>query len=63
MSAAVAERRPVVLATIVATRRSVPRHTGTKMLVYSERKQSGTIGGGELESRVIDDALDALRTG
>lgn len=63
MSAAIAERRPVVLATIVATRRSVPRHAGTKMLVYSERKQSGTIGGGELESRVIDDALEALRTG
>ena len=52
-----------MLATIVATRRSVPRHAGTKMLVYSERKQSGTIGGGELESRVIDDALEALRTG
>ena len=63
MSAAIAERRPVVLATIVATRRSVPRHAGTKMLVYAERKQSGTIGGGELESRVIDDALEALRTG
>ncbi len=63
MSVAIAERRPVVLATIVSTRRSVPRHTGTKMLVYSERKQSGTIGGGELESRVIDDALEALRTG
>ncbi len=63
MSTAIAERRPVVLATIVATRRSVPRHSGTKMLIYSQREQSGTIGGGELESRVIEDALEALRTG
>jgi xanthine dehydrogenase accessory factor len=63
MSVAIAERRPVVLATIVATRRSVPRHTGTKMLIYSQREQSGTIGGGELESRVIEDGLEALRTG
>ena len=63
MSAAIAERRPLVLATIVATRRSVPRHTGTKMLIYSQREQSGTIGGGELESRVIEDGLEALRSG
>ena len=63
MSAAVSARRPVVLATIVATRRSVPRHAGTKMLVYAADDQSGTIGGGELEARVIEDALDVLRTG
>jgi xanthine dehydrogenase accessory factor len=63
MSEAVAARRPVVLATVVATRRSVPRHAGTKMLVYEGGEQSGTIGGGELEARVIEDALGAMRTG
>ena len=63
MSAAVDARRPVVLATVVATRRSVPRHAGTKKLVYEQGDPSGTIGGGELEARVIEDALDALRTG
>ncbi len=63
MSEAVATRRPVVLATIVSTKRSVPRHAGTKMLVYPGPAQSGTIGGGELEARVIEDALDVLRTG
>jgi xanthine dehydrogenase accessory factor len=63
MSAAVSASKPVVLATVVATRRSVPRHAGTKMLVYGKGEQSGTIGGGELEARVIDDALEALRTG
>ena len=63
MSEAVATRRPLVLATIVSTKRSVPRHAGTKMLVYEGPEQSGTIGGGELEARVIEDALNVLRTG
>ncbi len=63
MAEAVAAGRPVVLATVVSTRRSVPRHAGTKMLVYEGGAQSGTIGGGELEARVIADALEALATG
>jgi xanthine dehydrogenase accessory factor len=53
----------VVLATVVATRRSVPRHAGTKMLVYEDGRLSGTVGGGEMESRVIEAAHEALRTG
>jgi len=60
---AIAQRRPVVLATVVATRRSVPRHAGTKMLVFPGGEQSGTVGGGELEARVVDDALEVLRSG
>jgi xanthine dehydrogenase accessory factor len=63
MSEAVAVGRPVVLATVVSTRRSVPRHAGTKMLVYEGGTQTGTIGGGELEARVIADAVEALATG
>ncbi len=50
-----------VLATIVETDRSVPRHAGTKMLIRADSTISGTIGGGELEARVISDALEALR--
>lgn len=53
---------PVVLATVVATRRSVPRHAGTKMLVYGDGRLSGTVGGGEMESRVIEEAGAALRS-
>jgi xanthine dehydrogenase accessory factor len=63
IAAAVEGRRPVVLATVVSTRRSVPRHAGTKMLVYENGQQSGTIGGGELEATVIADAIGVLRTG
>ena len=60
---AVDEQRPVVLATVVSTRRSVPRRSGTKMLVYDDGSQVGTVGGGAMESRVLQSASDALRTG
>lgn len=53
----------VVLATITADRGSVPRHAGTKMLVYPDGSIKGTIGGGEMESRVIAAALRCLETG
>ncbi len=51
---------PVVLAVIVKARGSVPRHTGTKMLIYAGGRTSGTIGGGELEARVVQEALASL---
>lgn len=51
---------PVALAVIVKSRGSVPRHTGTKMLVYAGGRTSGTIGGGELEARVVQEALASL---
>ncbi len=50
-----------VLATVVRDQGSVPRHAGSKMLIYPDRKIVGTIGGGEMESRVIEEALDTLR--
>ncbi len=61
--ASIDARRPVVLATVTATRRSVPRRPGSKMLVYADGTTSGTIGGGEMEARVIAAALDTLTTG
>lgn len=55
--------QPVALATIVKARGSVPRHAGSKMLVYPDGRLSGTIGGGEMESRVRDEAAAALQDG
>ena len=55
--------RPVVLATVIGTRRSVPRHAGSKMLVYPDGTISGTIGGGEMEARVKEEAAGVLRDG
>jgi xanthine dehydrogenase accessory factor len=60
---AVQNRRPVALATIVATDRSVPRRPGSKMLVFADGGISGTIGGGEMEARVVAEALEALVSG
>ena len=63
LQAAVEDGRSVALATIVSTRRSVPRHAGTKMLVFPDGSSVGTIGGGEMESRVLAESLGSLATG
>jgi len=54
---------PFVLATVVRAQGSVPRHEGTKMLVFPGGRSEGTVGGGDLEHRVIQAALEALRDG
>ncbi|MGQ0602177.1 MAG: XdhC family protein [Anaerolineales bacterium] len=51
------------LCTIIRARGSVPRHVGSKMLVHADGRVEGTLGGGEMESRVIAQALAALRDG
>jgi xanthine dehydrogenase accessory factor len=55
--------RAVVLATVVDTNRSVPRRSGSKMLVYANGQTSGTIGGGEMEARVVTEAIAAHTDG
>ncbi len=49
-----------VLCMIVETEGSTPRHMGSKMLVYPDGHFVGSVGGGEVESRVIQEALQAL---
>jgi xanthine dehydrogenase accessory factor len=61
--AAQAAGAAVVLATVVKARGSVPRRAGAKLLVYEDGRISGTIGGGEMESRVIEEAKVALGDG
>lgn len=51
------------LCTVVRSEGSTPRHVGSKMLVYPDGKFIGTVGGGELESRVIKAALESLKGG
>lgn len=52
-----------VLATIIEINGSVPRHVGSKMIVWPDGSIVGTIGGGQLESKVIQDAQQAIRDG
>lgn len=51
------------LATVIRTQGSVPRHAGTKMLVYSDGSIVGTVGGGAMESRIVEEALKIMGTG
>ena len=48
------------LCIIVETKGSSPRKTGSKMIVYEDGKQEGTIGGGSLELKVIEDAKEII---
>ncbi len=54
---------PVALCTIVASRGSTPRRVGSKMLVLPGGQMVGSVGGGEMEGRVIEAALAALADG
>lgn len=60
---AVKDGRSVVLATVIRTRGSVPRHAGSKMVIDADRGLIGTIGGGCGEADVITAAGDVLRLG
>ncbi len=51
------------LCTVVRSEGSTPRHVGSKMLVYPDGKFIGTVGGGDLEHRVLDEAWMALGDG
>jgi xanthine dehydrogenase accessory factor len=52
-----------VVCIIVHSQGSTPRHAGSKMIVYPDGRIQGTIGGGELESRVVSEALQSLQDG
>lgn len=51
------------LCTIIGSQGSTPRHTGSKMLVYPNGHFIGTVGGGELENRVLAVARQAILDG
>jgi len=51
------------LCTVVKSEGSTPRHVGSKMLVYPDGNFIGTIGGGDLEHRVLDEAWMAIADG
>jgi xanthine dehydrogenase accessory factor len=54
---------PGALCTIIDAKGSTPRKQGSKMVVYPDGSIVGTIGGGEVEARVIEAALESIRTG
>jgi xanthine dehydrogenase accessory factor len=54
---------PVVVATVVSTRGSVPREVGARMMIDADGRSHGTIGGGAGEAKVIQAAKPILVTG
>jgi xanthine dehydrogenase accessory factor len=51
------------LCTVVKSQGSTPRHVSSKMLVYPNGNFIGTVGGGDLEHRVLDEAWMAIADG
>ena len=49
--------------TIINSSGSTPRHEGSKILVYEDGRFEGSVGGGEVETRIIREALEAIQVG
>jgi xanthine dehydrogenase accessory factor len=54
---------PCALATVIQVQGSVPRHTGSKMLIYADQTFVGTVGGGKMEALVIAEGIAVIREG
>jgi xanthine dehydrogenase accessory factor len=53
----------VVVATVVATRRSAPRPVGTSLAVSESGQMCGSVSGGCVESDVFENAQEVLASG
>ena len=51
------------LAIVVRTEGSTPRKAGAKMIIMGDGSLHGTLGGGGLEQKVIEESLQALKEG
>ena len=54
---------PAVLCTLTFKEGSGPREPGSKMLVTADGSTFGTIGGGGMERLIVEESLEAIRTG
>lgn len=55
--------KPAALATVIRTQGSVPRREGSKMLVWADGSIVGTVGGGQMESLVVQEGLKIMQSG
>ncbi len=55
------DNEPVVQVSIVEKNHSIPSHIGSKMLVTTSGLADGTIGGGGLEKKAIEHALNLIK--
>lgn len=59
----VKQGRAFAVITLLETGGSVPQNSGAKMLLSREGERAGTIGGGRLEARAMEEALEYLEKG
>lgn len=52
-----------VLATVIGTELSTPRHTGSKMIIYPDGSVTGSTGGGSSEAHIIQEAQKVFADG
>ncbi|MGQ9509383.1 MAG: XdhC family protein [Thermodesulfobacteriota bacterium] len=55
--------KPFALMIVTKTQGSVPRRAGAKMIVFKDGTTTGTMGGGDLEKKAIEEALEAIKEG
>lgn len=60
MEQAAQQQQPAVLATIIARHGSTPREVGSKMLILPEDRTVGSVGGGIMEYRTCQAAVEML---
>jgi xanthine dehydrogenase accessory factor len=56
------EGRRICLATIIAREGSAPREVGAKMVISSDGRSAGSIGGGGAEKRIVERMTEALES-
>ncbi len=54
---------PAAFAIVIKIEGSTPRKVGAKMVVLKDGKAVGTLGGGDLEKMVIEEAMDVIKQG
>jgi xanthine dehydrogenase accessory factor len=63
LAEAIEQNKSAAVATVVKTLGSSPRNVGSKMLIYPDGAIVGSVGGGEMEARVIEAGRAAIRDG
>lgn len=63
LSRCLEENRPAALVMVVSASGSSPARPGAKMLVHEDGSILGTVGGGALEARLVEEAIRVMREG
>lgn len=63
LARAIEGRKPAVLATVIEIKGASPARVGAQIVYLPDGKTAGTVGGGKLESSILDDAKQDMETG